>query len=447
MSRTKTFVAMRTFCGFMSVAALAFLASACRGSDAVEPQSPGPGFSLEEFAGILSVLPMDRSHLGEVFDAVCASSENGYDEEYMLADLVGSPGAGVGDGVFRSKSAPRYDRPLRDLLSDYFEANPSAVPTRAGSSEACLRMLEESDMQIYWPYSEDWDGEAFPIITFDPGDGSEYNYGYQAVRGEDGSVEIQSVYVDEQVAMSRPVWVINNNDDSHLVPVQSAFLDGAGAAALRADASSPEVRASSEAQASSEAWASPEVQASSGVQALIPGVRTAIADAAASVQGSDGDVPGDRLYIRSLKMLRNYDSWFGGASEFVIKCGAVDGFRATSEEDLSKYRPSVTDCVVVVKRRQLGMSVPLGILLLTDYTPQMENIAFLVTEDDGGKVENWKCEATVKWQSKSYGFTLNIPYRDRDDIVWRGQLSRSFFERGSIVTDRFGDVEITFERR
>lgn len=429
MSRTKTFVAMRTFCGLMSVAALAFLASACRGSDVVEPQSPGSGFSLEEFAGILSALPMDRSHLGEVFDAVCASSENGYDEEYMLADLVGSPGAGVGDGVFRSKAAPRYDRPLRDLLSDYFEANPSAVPTRAGSSEACLRMLEESDMQIYWPYSEDWDGEAFPIITFDPGDGSEYNYGYQAVRGEDGSVEIQSVYVDEQVAMSRPVWVINNNDDSHLVPVQSAFLDDAGAAALRADASSPEVRASS------------------GVQALIPGVRTAIADAAASVQGSDGDVPGERLYIRSLKMLRNYDSWFGGASEFVIKCGAVDGFRATSEEDLSKYRPSVTDCVVVVKRRQLGMSVPLGILLLTDYTPQMENIAFLVTEDDGGKVENWKCEATVKWQSKSYGFTLNIPYRDRDDIVWRGQLSRSFFERGSIVTDRFGDVEITFERR
>ena len=388
----------------MSVAALAFLASACRGSDAVEPQSPGPGFSLEEFAGILSALPMDRSHLGEVFDAVCASSENGYDEEYMLADLVGSPGAGVGDGVFRSKAAPRYDRPLRDLLSDYFEANPSAVPTMAGSSEACLRMLEESDMQIYWPYSEDWDGKAFPIITFDPGDGSEYNYGYQAVRGEDGSVEIQSVYVDEQVAMSRPVWVINNNDDSHLVPVQSAFLDDAGAAAL-------------------------------------------MANEAASVQGGEGDIPGDRLYIRSLKMLRNYDSWFGGASEFVIKCGAVDGFRATSEEDLSKYRPSVTDCVVVVKRRQLGMSVPLGILLLTDYTPQMENIAFLVTEDDGGKVENWKCEATVKWQSKSYGFTLNIPYRDRDDIVWRGQLSRSFFERGSIVTDRFGDVEITFERR
>ena len=429
MSRTKTFVAMRTFCGLMSVAALAFLASACRGSDVVEPQSPESGFSLEEFAGILSALPMDRSHLGEVFDAVCASSENGYDEEYMLADLVGSPGAGVGDGVFRSKAAPRYDRPLRDLLSDYFEANPSAVPTKAGDPEACLRMLMESDMQIYWPYSEDWDGEAFPIITFDPGDGSEYNYGYQAVRGEDGSVEIQSVYVDEQVAMSRPVWVINNNDDSHLVPVQSAFLDGAGAAALRADASSPEAQASPE------------------MQALTPVVRTATADAAASAQGSEGDIPGNRLYIRSLKMLRNYDSWFGGASEFVIKCGAVDGFRATSEEDLSKYRPSVTDCVVVVKRRQLGMSVPLGILLLTDYTPQMENIAFLVTEDDGGKVENWKCEATVKWQSKSYGFTLNIPYRDRDDIVWRGQLSRSFFERGSIVTDRFGDVEITFERR
>lgn len=386
----------------MSVAALAFLASACRGSDAVEPQSPESGFSLEEFAGILSALPMDRSHLGEVFDAVCASSENGYDEEYMLADLVGSPGAGVGDGVFRSKAAPRYDRPLRDLLSDYFEANPSAVPTRAGSSEACLRMLEESDMQIYWPYSEDWDGSTLPIITYDPGYGAETNMGYVLEYGPDGAEVVDSVLVDEQLAMTRPVWVINRNDDAAFTPLGMFREESEG---------------------------------------------TPSASPAVSIVGGEEDGESRMLFVKSLQMLRNYDSWFGGASEFFIKCGAVDGFKASTDEELRLYTPSVTDFMVVVKRRQLGRTIPLDALLLTSLTPQMENIAFLIIEDDGGKTTSWKCSAVVKYNSKSYGFEINIPYKDRDDIVWRGQLSSSFFEGKDEVSGRFGDVVVTFALR
>ena len=42
---------------------------------------------------------------------------------------------------------------------------------------------------------------------------------------------------------------------------------------------------------------------------------------------------------------------------------------------------------------------------------------------------------------------LEIPYKDRDDIVWRGQLTRNLmqplFDNG-VMTRRFGDVEITF---
>ena len=57
---------------------------------------------------------------------------------------------------------------------------------------------------------------------------------------------------------------------------------------------------------------------------------------------------------------------------------------------------------------------------------------------------SWKCSATVKVQSKSYGFDLDIPYHDRDDIVWRGTLSRRYFEKNSGITGHFGDVELTF---
>ena len=37
--------------------------------------------SLDEVAGLMAALPMERVHLHEVHDAVSASSRNGYDEE------------------------------------------------------------------------------------------------------------------------------------------------------------------------------------------------------------------------------------------------------------------------------------------------------------------------------------------------------------------------------
>ena len=41
-------------------------------------------------------------------------------------------------------------------------------------------------MQIYWPYSENWDGKDLPIITFDPEDGAKTNIGYRIISENDG---------------------------------------------------------------------------------------------------------------------------------------------------------------------------------------------------------------------------------------------------------------------
>ncbi len=169
----------------------------------------------------------------------------------------------------------------------------------------------------------------------------------------------------------------------------------------------------------------------------------ACASLSGEVRGSDRKV----LLLRSFKALKNFDSWFGGASEFFIKCGAVDGFRATTDEELKLYTPSVTDFLLVVKRSQVGYSIPLNAVLLTDFTSQMEKLAFSIMEDDGGETKSWKCEAVVKYKSRSYGFTVDLPYRDKDDIVWRGQLSCDYLSSGRFVSDRFGETELTFELR
>lgn len=249
---------------------------------------------------------------------------------------------------------------------------------------------------------ENWDGKTFPIVTFDPGYGAESNYGYAVRIDADGAHVVDSVLVNEQVAQERPVWVINRNDDAGFTPLELF-------------------------------------------------VQEFPADGTKAGKKDDGKTEGKEYIfsIQSFKTLRNYDSWFGGASEFFIKTGAVDGFKATKEEDLRNYSPSVTDLMLVVRRHQLGKKIPFDAVLLTNFTDQMEKIAFMVVEDDGGTTTSWKCSAVVKYNSKSYGFELDIPYKDKDDIVWRGQLTRNFFQEvldagGGNLTGRFGDVEITF---
>ena len=371
--------------------------SACDGRKNLEPDYRAGGlFTLSDVAKMLSELPLENEHLAEVHDAVSASTGHGYDEEYLLTDLFEAPGAGVGDKGQPTKTGG-YRQPLRELFADYL-AQKYATKAGAADVERYINALSESDMQIYWPYSEDWDGNSFPIVTFDPGYGAESNYGYEVRIGKDGAHVVDSVLVTEQVARERPVWVINRNDDAGFTPFE-LFEESAPTKATK--------------------------------------------------DKGKGDENEYILSIRDFKMLRNYDSWFGGASEFFIKTGAVDGFKASKDDDLKNYSPSLTDLMVVIKRSQLNRKVPFNALLLTNFTEQMEKIAFMVIEDDGGTTTSWKCSAVVKYNSKAYGFELDIPYKDKDDIVWRGQLTRNYFDEvfargGGTLTGRFGDVEITF---
>lgn len=368
------------------------LLAVCCGLDPL-PQSPDePGISsppsLAEVAKVLSCLPIGQAQMQEVYDAVGSSSTNGYDEEYTMKDLLDNPGAGVGDSPTKA-GRKTYDTPIRDLLADYYASQPS---TKSGSAADAARMLEtlrSSDIQIYWPFSDSWDGESSPLITFDPGYGAEANYAYEFERTDSGFRLVDSVLVDERLAMQRPVWVINNNEDSGFTPLD-----------LYLKSSDPAPRPASRSR---------------------------------------------RLILKSFKMLRNYDSWFAGGSEFVFQVGAVNGFSASTETELRLYYPGISQFTIIVKRSQKGVEIPMDALMLSDFTTQMDKIAFLVTEDDGGTRTSWKCSAVVKIQSKSYGFDLDLPFNEKDDVVWRGQLSAGFFQEEDEVCARFGDVMLTFE--
>jgi len=400
-----------------------------------EPEPVAGSVSLPEVARLLSALPIGGEQLSEVHAAVSASSANGYDEEYTMRDLFESPGAGVGDrtgkgsgagteaGARKGSGPAQYGAPMRSLIENHLreQYRTKAGETDGEAVQAYLDALAASDTQIYWPYSEEYDGKTLPVITFDPGGDATTNIGYKTRVDASGKRTVEEIIVDEDYARDHPVWVVNNNSDSAYTSLEMRRREdpdwGQGGEILVKDGAPA-------------AAGSPEGSGNGR-------------KAAGGTKG-DGDGDSKMLVLKYFKMNRNYDSWFGGASEFFVKCGSVNGFKAKSESEMQDYYPSITDFMIVVKRKDLGVYRPFNAVLISDYTDQIEDFCLLVTEDDGGTRTSWKCSATVKVQSKSYGFDLDIPYHDRDDIVWRGTLSRRYFEKNSGITGHFGDVELTF---
>ena len=376
---------------------------------------------LSEVAQVLANIPLGTDQMGEVFGAVSSSVDNGYDEEYMMYDLFGTPGAGVGDDrITKSKAPVLSGIPLRDMIADYVRTQ---APTKSESGiddpSEWLERLAESDIQIYWPFSEAWDGEELPVITFDPEDDSEVNTGYRITKDSEGFRRIEEVLVDEAVAMKRPVWVVNRNTDAGYTTLEMLRREdpdwGEGGGSIIVG---PGTGDNSKAACHSRSGSGGETKAAGAIRSLI---------------------------LKDFTMNRNYDSWFAGASEFFVKVGAFEDFTATTEAELRLFTPTITDFLIVVKRNQKGIPVPFNAMVFSEWTDLVESFAFMIVEDDGGTIKDWNCTALVRVESKSYGVELKIPFHSYDDIVWRGTLGRKWFEAYSDKVCHFGDVALTFE--
>ena len=359
-------------------------------SKPVENVNDSATIALKDVASMLANVPLQGIHLDEVYEAVTASAENGYDEEYTMRQVFENPGVGVGGMATKGRE---FDNPLKNLIAEHLNSVNMTKSEGGMDAETYLQILTSSDIQIYWPYSENWDGETLPVITFDPENGSDSNEGYELVVNPDGSRSVKTVVVDEELAKQRPVWVINRNTDAGYSPV------------LLASTADPQTKAYS----------------------------------------TKGEFTGRSLILKGIKANRNYDNFFAGAAEVWFKIGSVEDFTAVTEAEMYLYNPSVTDFMVVVKRGQVGKPLTLNVLLVSNWTDQMVNSALMITEDDGGTRTDWECTALVRVESKSYGIEMKLPFNSRDDIVWRGQLASKWLEANNGKAGHFGDLDVTFE--
>lgn len=250
--------------------------------------------------------------------------------------------------------------------------------------------LASSGLQILWPYSEDWDGHSMPVITFCPEMNLETLVGFMREELPGGQCIVKEIPIDEDYAREHPVWVIGWNEDAGAVTPQML------------EKTFPE---------------SVSTRASSDFKTL---------------------------KLKEFKAHVQYDSWYSGGSEFFVKCGSLKAFTATAASDLSKFTPEITDLMIKVKRKQVLTPLRYNTVLVPEWSSQLSECVFLIHEDDGGKLTTWKASGEVKIKSKAYGFSVEFPYHRNDDIVWRGKLSSSYFEKNNGVANRYGDVSITF---
>ena len=388
--------------GFIAFALLMAVSCELVDDDIDKHTSDGDSTRVElgEVAEILAAVSLQQTHLQEVHGAATASARNGYDEEYTMTHLFASPGCGVGEKT--SKASSSGDS-LRDLIEQYVRQCPTKSGRGITDPEIFLEALSSSDIQIYWPFSESWDGRTLPIITFDPEDDSDANVGYRLFHSDDGSRQVEEVVVDEEMAAQVPVWVVNRNSDAGYTSLEM----------LRRE--------------------DPDWGEGGGTIIIKPDTK--------AVKGK----PLKTLVLKDFTMMRNYDSWFAGASEFFVKTGSLDDFTASTEAELRLFNPMVTDFMISVRRSQVGKPQPFNAVLVSDWNGQMTHCAFMMTEDDGGTRTEWKCTALVRIESKSYGIEMNLPFNSRDDIVWRGHLTDRWIEANSNIPSRFGDIELTFE--
>lgn len=387
-------------CAFSAIFAVYACEAVDTGSDISLMTQP---VGLDQVAEILAYLPIEDEQLKEVHNAVSSSSGNGYDEEYTMRDLFRQPGAGVGDALM--KSPDLYAKPLRELIEDYVYSMPDVKSSSGINADDFLSALMESDIQIYWPFSEEWDGVTMPVVTFDPEDGSEVNIGYRLFYDDDGFRRVEQVTVDEEMADEVPVWVVNRNSDAGYTTLEM----------LRRE--------------------DPQWGEGGGNIVVRPGKSVSTKSETASKV----------LILRDFKMNRNFDTWFAGASEFFVKIGYLEDFTAMTEAEMRLYNPLITDFMIVVKRSQMGIPQNFNAILMSDWSEEIDWCAFQITEDDGGTKTEWSTKAKVFVEGKSYGFEINIPLNSRDDVVWRGRLDYKWFDKLSGTPNSFGDVELTFE--
>ncbi len=117
--------------------------------------------------------------------------------------------AGLGEACYLKEVVndnPKMWIPESTQTKDFF--NNILKFSFTGQSSDSIYVTQEilDKVQIYWPYSENWDGETLPLITwYGERVNSTTNFAYIYTNGQ-----LRRIRVNDEYAKDHPVWIINS---------------------------------------------------------------------------------------------------------------------------------------------------------------------------------------------------------------------------------------------
>ena len=189
---------MKTLAKILMVMALVFGAVSCNSIDKSEfdiSQNLKGGEQRENIARVIASMEIDNAEVSKIHAGVLKALDEGLHETYFMKELMCEDSKIVKRETQTSafieyiEKLENNDDSLTQLLEYYKEGNNANI------------------LQIYWPFSENWDGKTKPAITFLPEDNTQATN--KAYYMEDG--KLKSVEVDRNYAMSHPVLIINES--------------------------------------------------------------------------------------------------------------------------------------------------------------------------------------------------------------------------------------------
>ena len=332
---------------------------------------------------------LEEAH--KIHNAVSDALSAGLDEIYYLKEYTANS---VSENKVSKEQPTEISKMLRTALCELDNLNTPDISTRSSSNP--INLFNHERLEIYWPYSDKWDGTTTPVVAYAPTDLSSFSTeGYILINGT-----LQRVTVTEEYCMNHPVWLITENETPYnLLP---NFTNG--------EMVSPDGILYSTNDIST---------TSSGLFPSLPKDTT--------IHTANDPVATVKLgYVRSEK---NHDSWIAGGSEYVFRFMSLTNTDLKCENDTSKCVPDLARTKVCFTRDQIKKKTQKEIkaVAVSDWKKSLDNIVMTLVEEDGGS-NGTPFEATINvtFKGKQYGIEVSIPRFNLDDLIATRTYARTY---------------------
>lgn len=350
---------------------------------------------LSTVAQLLASIEIDQSVMNEVKAGVQRSRKYGLDEEYRFTDML-KPSLSK---IQRSSVSSLLLQKMTDALNVKQEQLKSGI-----STSDFLNYLSDNDIQIYWPYSKNWDGKTKPVITYLQEDDKNYRVGY--LLNEESHID--TINLDKEFVKNNPVWIINRNNTPY-----NELPDFENGEYVNKDG----VFFYSEV---AKQWLNKINSEARSLSVNVP-----------------GEVPGNAVYIGSINSISNHDGALADGPEFdFIWChqGVPISLSQSPSPLVNRYRINMSE-------EEVGSAKQIDLCIQPNWTTQQTTNALIVIEKDGGKDKKGNVTLSYDYWGKELSTVVSYKYERRDDFVFE-----KIFKREDIFSDKNKTAEGTWKQ-